>query len=84
MRVDVARAEVDVLTPKGRQQTVPIDWIEAVRNASHTSGSKVAVAVGGNRTVSGRNATRVGWLDDAKFKELLHRRRAKARVGQQS
>ena len=33
MRVDVARAEVDVLTPKGRQQTVPLDWIEAVRNA---------------------------------------------------
>jgi hypothetical protein len=82
-RVDLTQAEVCVTTPKGRMQTVPVTWILAVRNTTHgatgtLNGSEEVGELRGSKTGQS-NSTKSRWLDEGKFKQMLHRRRAKAR-----
>jgi hypothetical protein len=94
--LDLAQSQVSVKTSSGRVQAVPLSWILAVKNntgggeavpqMSRGEGQgdsrpdQVENEIVGGGTV-GKNVT-MGkkWLDDKKFKEILHRRRARARL----
>lgn len=88
--VNLDISQVAVQTESGRVQKVPFSWILAVRNttsavagAGDEDEGDVHMVDEGKRgnEKGGKNVTRIGkWLDDEKFKDMLHRRRAKARL----
>ena len=88
--VNLTDAQVFVKTASGRAQVLPVSWILAVQNSSAVTGSLAssdAVSTHSNEAGSAKAGSekeagdkKRNWIDEAKLKEIVHRRRRKARL----